>query len=157
LSWSTRAGESSSSMATSRIERSSCLGELPDRLAQNDRCLLEPVGALPCRQARWTFACVGRVRWKTVTSSARSASSPQRASASRIRSCAWRGSSAASPAGAGWRHCVVGRPAPLRGVIIQFTPLSCRFVVPAVCRPGRRGCRRADHCRPPAAISQNHP
>jgi hypothetical protein len=45
----------------------------------------------------------------------------------------------------------------LRGVTIQFTPLSCRFVVPAVCRPGRRGCRRADHCRPPAAISQNHP
>ncbi len=30
----------------------------------------------------------------------------------------------------------------LRGAIIQFTALSCRFVVPALCRPGRRGCRR---------------
>ncbi len=34
------------------------------------------------------------------------------------------------------------RGSSLRGAIIQFTALSCRFVVPALCRPGRRGCRR---------------
>jgi hypothetical protein len=43
------------------------------------------------------------------------------------------------------------RQARVRGATIHFTPLSCGFVVPAVCRPGRQGCRRADHCRPPAA------
>ncbi len=38
--------------------------------------------------------------------------------------------------------------------IIQFTTLSCRFVLPASCQPSRRECRQVDNCRAPATTSE---
>jgi len=35
------------------------------------------------------------------------------------------------------------------GAIIRFPPLTCRFVTPTLCRPGRRGCHSMDDCQAP--------
>jgi len=45
----------------------------------------------------------------------------------------------------------------LWSAIIQFTTLSCRFVLPASCQPSRRECRQVDNCRAPATTSETIP